>query len=115
TNAGWPIQYAQCVAADSQDGVWFGTQYKGLFSWRNGVIANLTRTNGLAGQSVRALLSTSTGDLWIGTESSNALQRLRGGKLQTFELPAGSGLITAMVVDAAGTFWAGTAGGLLLR
>lgn len=109
------ISYAQCVAADPQGGVWVGTQYKGLSSWRNGVTATFAKTNGLAGQSVRSLLTTPSGDVWIGTESTNTLQRLRAGRLQTFELPAGSGFITAMSLDAAGIFWAGTSDGLLLR
>ena len=112
--AGWPVPYAQCVTADPRGGVWFGTQYKGVFGWRDGVQAHWNRTNGLAGQSVRALLATPAGDLWIGTEASNALHRLRDGKLQTFDLPAGSGFVTAMTLDAAGDFWAGTADGWLL-
>ncbi len=112
---GEQILYAQCVAADPQGGVWVGTQYKGLSSWRNGVTATFAKTNGLAGQSVRSLLTTPSGDVWIGTESTNTLQRLRSGKLQTFELPAGSGFVTAMSLDAAGIFWAGTSDGLLLR
>ena len=110
-----PISYAQCIAANPQGGVWVGTQYKGLFSWRDGVTANFTKSNGLAGQAVRSLLTTPSGDVWIGTESTNSLQRLREGKLQTFELPAGSGFITAMSLDASGIFWAGTSDGLLLR
>ncbi len=115
TNAGWRIQYAQCVAADPAGGVWIGTQYLGLFAWRNGVTTSITKSNGLAAQSVRSLLSTPAGDLWIGTESSNALQRLRAGRLQTFELPDGSGFVTAMALDSSGDVWAGTAGGMLFK
>ena len=115
TNASWPIEYAQCVAADPQGGVWIGTQYLGVFRWRDGNINNLGKADGMAAQSVRALLSTPAGDLWIGTEAPNALQRWRAGKLQTIKLPASSGSITAMVLDVAGDFWAGTADGQLFR
>jgi len=115
TNAGWPIQYAQCVAAMPAGGVWIGTQYLGLFSWQQGKITNVTNSPTLGMISVRALLSTPSGDLWIGTETTNALQRLRAGRLRTFDLPAGSGNVTAMALDASGNFWAGTSAGLLLR
>ena len=105
----------QCVVADPRGGIWVGTQYKGLYSYNHGAVSNITRTNGLAAQSVRSLLATPAGDLWIGSESSNGLQRLRAGRLQTFALPAGSGFITAMALDGSGMLWAGTSDGLLLR
>ena len=106
---------AQCVAADPQSGVWVGTQYRGLFLWRDGVVTNFSQINGLAAQSVRSLLSTPAGVVWVGTEFPNALQRLHAGSLQTIPLPAGSGYVTAMAVDAAGIFWAATSDGRLLK
>ena len=117
---GWPEQYAQCVAADPGGGIWIGTQYKGLHRLQDGVVtSNFARTNGLAGNFVNALHFTPGGDLWVGTESSDALQhavqRRRAGEWQTFNLPGGSGLITAMVSDSTGRFWAATSAGLLLR
>jgi ligand-binding sensor domain-containing protein/signal transduction histidine kinase len=106
---------AQCVAADPNGGIWVGTQYLSLFSWRDGVAVQYPKAKGLAAQSVRSLLVTSSGAVWIGTESSNALQRLHADKLQTFPLPEGSGFITAMALDGRSNLWAGTSGGLLLR
>jgi ligand-binding sensor domain-containing protein/signal transduction histidine kinase len=114
-NNGVWIPYAQCVAADPRGGVWVGSQYLGLFSCQNGVTTQITKTNGLVAQSVRSLLTTPSGDVWIGTESTNALQRLRAGKLQTFELPAGSSFIATMALDGAGNLWAGTSAGMLFR
>lgn len=114
TNNGVHIAFAQCVCADPLGGVWVGTQYLGLFSSRSGFTYSLAKANGLASISVRSLLATSTGDLWIGTESSNALHRLRGGKLQNYELPEGSSYISAMAIDASRKFWAGTADGQLI-
>jgi signal transduction histidine kinase/ligand-binding sensor domain-containing protein len=113
TNNEVVIQYAQCVASDPRGGIWVGTQYKGLYSCRDGVTENITRTNGLAAQSVKSLLVTPSGDVWIGTESSNTLQRLRSGKLKTFEIPAGHGVVTAMTLDAGSNLWAATSDGLL--
>jgi signal transduction histidine kinase len=71
--------------------------------------------DGLAGNFARSLLSATNGDLWIGTASAGGLHRLRAGQLRGFELPAGSGLVRAMALDASGALWAGTAGGTLLR
>ena len=115
TNSGWPIQYAQCVAANPAGGVWIGTQYLGLYSWQNGKITIAATSPTLGAISIRALLCTPSGDLWIGTETTNALQRMRAGRLRNFNLPAGSGNVTAMALDASGNFWAGTSAGLLVR
>jgi signal transduction histidine kinase/streptogramin lyase len=117
---GCPVQYAQCVAADPQGGVWVGTQYKGLYHWHRGEIpTNINKTNGLANDSVRALLPTAAGELWVGTESTDAqrpaLQRRRADQWRTFELPPGSGPVIALTVDAAGHVWVATSAGRLLR
>ena len=116
---GWPGLNARCVTADAKDGLWIGTQGKGLCHWQNqGVSTRIDEASGLAGDSVSALLTGPAGELWIGTDSAAAnpaLQCLQAGQLQTFVLPAGSGPVVALAVDAAGDAWAATARGLLLR
>ena len=117
---GWRGQYAQCIAADPGGGVWIGTQYTGLFRWQDGVTtASLCKTNGLSGDLVTALLTTGSGAVWVGTASvdaqHHALQRWESGRVQTFDLPSGSGWVVAMVFDSAGDGWAATSAGLLLR
>ncbi len=118
--SGWPLSYAKCVSADPRGGVWIGTQYKGVHLWSNGVVAaSFSTTNGLAADFVSSLHTTTDGDLWLGTESVDALQhvlqRRRAGEWRTFSLPAGSGTVTAMASDSGGRFWAATSAGLLLR
>jgi ligand-binding sensor domain-containing protein len=115
TDGGWPGAQATCVASDKQGGVWIGTFRGGLYHWRDGKFTVLGRRDGLAGQTVRSLLTDSAGNLWIGLETSNCLQRLREGKLQTFVQPAGSRTIRAMAEDAAHNVWMGTMDGYLLR
>jgi len=110
-----PFVHCLCVAADPQGGVWIGTGENRLSLWRGQIVADYSKTNGLIGRTVRTLLTTSSGDVWVGSRSPNSLQRLRARKLQTFELPLESGTVTAMVVDAQGNFWAGTSAGFLLR
>ena len=110
---------AQCVTADAKDGIWIGTQGKGLCHWQNqAVTTRIDKAGGLAGESVTALLTGPSGELWIGTDSAAgnpALQCLQAEPLQTFALPAGSGPVVALAVDAAGDCWVATARGGLLR
>jgi ligand-binding sensor domain-containing protein/signal transduction histidine kinase len=116
---GWSELIATSVTADATDGVWIGTQGKGLWHWQNqAVSARLDKAGGLAGESVTALLTGPAGELWIGTRSgagNPALQCRRAEQMQTFALPAGSGTVVALAVDAAGDCWTATARGLLLR
>ena len=116
----WTEQYAQCVCAEPRGGIWIGTQYKGIHLWRDGrVITNFSLPTGLAGNYAHALLTTTNGDLWVATESMNTLrhhvQRLRDHQWATFELPANSGAVSALVADARGRVWAATASGRLLH
>src|SRR5215475_2293211 len=70
---------------------------------------------GLAQNSVTAILQDRTGYLWVGTPAG--LQRYDGYAFRTFE-PADSesaaqqGPVTALAEDDAGTIWIGTASGV---
>jgi signal transduction histidine kinase/ligand-binding sensor domain-containing protein len=120
TEDGWSVSYAQCVVADPQGGVWIGTQYRGLHRWHSGaLVTSLTTDQGLAANCVSALLASPSGELWLAARwpdaQRHALQCRQAERLRTFELPAASGGITALALDAAGDCWAATASGLLLR
>ena len=122
---GWDILFSQCVAAEARGGVWIGTQYNGLYHWQNGAVTEILRAeNGLGGDGrggnqVKALLVTESGEVWIGPnvpdEQWQVLQCWHGGKFQTFPLPARSGPVVALAIDAAGDCWAATSNGRLLR
>jgi len=124
---GSTIPPALSVAADSQGGVWIGTQYHGLHHWQNGALtATLSAANGLgvnsngtAANQVGALLASGSGEVWIGPVGPDAqgqvLQCQRTGQLQTFQLPLGSGPVVALAIDAAGDCWAASSEGRLLR
>ena len=115
SNDAWPHEHCLSVAADPQGGVWIGTAENHLFLWRGRIVADYSKTNGLVGRTARTLLTTSSGDVWIGSRAPDTLQRLHAGHLQTFGLPADSGYVAAMVMDASGIIWAGTSAGLLFR
>ena len=95
--------------------MWIGTYRTGLYRLAKGTLSAITRTNGLGGNTVRALLPDRAGNLWIGLESTTCLQKLTNGQLHTYAQPARSRVIRAMAEDSAGTIWLGTSDGYLLR
>ena len=112
----WFARYANCVTPAKNGGVWIGTQRRGLVQWNNGTNTTIFRaTDGLASDFVRSLLANPNGDLWIGFDSTNVLQRLRGGRLDTFQLPNEESTVTALALDAATNLWVSTSDGLLLK
>ncbi len=124
---GWSVPNSSCVAADFQGGVWIGTQYNGLFHWKDGAITEslnaenglCVNSNGTAGNQVSALLPTVFGEVWIGTNGPDdrrqVLQCWRAGKFETFDLPLDSGPVVTLAIDSVGDCWAATTKGLLLR
>jgi signal transduction histidine kinase/ligand-binding sensor domain-containing protein len=132
----WFARYANCIAPAADGGVWIGTQRRGLIQWRQGtntanyraesgqksdfvrsLLANPKGElqSGLSSDFVRSLQASPNGDLWIGFDATNALQRLRAGKLDTFQLPNRESIVSAMTLDTATNLWVGTGDGLLLR
>ncbi|HSY18288.1 MAG TPA: two-component regulator propeller domain-containing protein [Candidatus Acidoferrales bacterium] len=120
----WPVQssagglaktYVTCAVADTNGSVWIGGRRGALFRWSGGEFKDLGLRTNLQERAVRSLLVTRTGDLWIGTDLPDVLYRLRGEKLQSFNLPTGYRFIRAMAEDTAGNVWAGASDGLLVR
>ena len=107
--------YVTCVAASTNGPVWIGTRGGSVYRWADGNFTGLGLRDRLFGKSVRSLLATHTGDLWIATDAANVLYRLRGEKLMLFDLPPGYRYIRALAEDAAGNVWAGASDGLLVR
>jgi len=107
--------HVTCAAADANGSVWIGTWGGALYHWANGQFKDLGLQASLHQKSPRSLLVTSNGDLWIGTDAPDVLFRLRGGKLQSFNLPPGYRFIRAMAEDAAGNVWVGASDGMLVR
>ncbi len=114
-NGAWPEGQATCLAADREVGVWIGTYRGGLHRWHEGKVHSLRRSDGLVSDAVRSMLVATNGDLWIGLESSNCVQRLRQGELAFVQLPAGSRPVRTMAEDRNGHVWMGTAGGQLFH
>lgn len=113
TDPDWLARYANCICP-ADEGVWIGTQHRGLVHWRADQTNALRTWDGLASDTVRSLFRSQSGDVWIGTETPNALQCLRAGKLINFPLPTENSAVSAMVEDASHRVWVGTYDGHLL-
>jgi signal transduction histidine kinase/ligand-binding sensor domain-containing protein len=110
----WP-QDVTTVTSDNQGGVWIGTRLHGLYLWLDGQFVNWGDPADLQGQTLHTLHASKNGDLWIGLETPNVVQRLRNRRMRAFEIPQDSRVIRAMAEDASGAIWAGTSKGLLFR
>ena len=115
TNANWRDVFVTCVASGSDGAVWIGTKMRTVYCIKNKNLTALAQKDGVICRRVRSLLVASNGDVWIGGEGPDSLQRWRNGKLKTFQVPSGVRLLRTMVEDAAGDIWIGTSGGSLLR
>jgi len=107
--------YVTCAVASTNGPVWIGSRRGLLYQWTGGQFRNLNLQSALHDKAVRSLLVAANGDLWIATDFSDALFRLRGDRLKAFYLPPGYRFIRAMAEDSAGNFWAGASDGLLVR
>lgn len=115
TNQNWPGGDAMCVTADKSGAVWVGTKNFMLNCLRDGKFTSYNAAQGILSHTIHALLVTDNGDLWIGGNAPESLQRLRGGKFENFTLPKKIGVIRALAEDTRGNIWAGSTKGMLLR
>jgi signal transduction histidine kinase/ligand-binding sensor domain-containing protein len=106
--------YVTCVTATTNGPVWIGTRGGGLYRWTEGTFHDSGLRTSLQGKSLRSLLMSRSGDLWIGTDASDVLYRLRGEELKLFNLPPGRRFIRAMTEDSLGNIWVGASDGLLV-
>lgn len=115
TKADWPGGRPTTVAADASGGVWIGTKDYAIHHWIDGKFTSWGRGEGMVAHTLHALLVASNGDVWLGEESPDQVQRIRGSTISTFPMPAGLRLIRAMTEDTSGDIWLGTSKGFLIR
>ena len=111
---GWPGGNAECVAAAREGGVWIGTHDRGLQRLQDGKCQEWAESAGLAG-SVRSLMQTTNGDLWVATDSPSRLWLFKDNEFHRLQIPSGIHAIRALTQGVDGTIWVGTSDGQILR
>src|SRR5581483_7819037 len=106
---------ASCITTGTNGAVCIGTHSSLLDQLHEGNIEYIGKRDGLAGRVIHALLVTRSGDIFLGEENPEAIQRYRDGKFFTYKVPPDLRVIRAIVEDPAGNVWAGTSTGVLLR
>jgi len=106
---------ATCVAVDAQGGLWIGTRNTRLHRWRDGTLRTWRLADGLEAHTACALLVTRSGDVWLGGEGPDRLQRVHGDTLATVALPGAPRMIRALAEDDGGDVWIGANDGALFR
>jgi signal transduction histidine kinase/ligand-binding sensor domain-containing protein len=105
----------QQAGDDAEDDLWIGTA-DGLVRLRNNQTMLLTTRDGLPGNSIRGVVQTADGTVWVWTESGTGagLARWLGTHFEAVPLQngqSGSGNITSIAADGSGGLWVGTTGG----
>jgi signal transduction histidine kinase/ligand-binding sensor domain-containing protein len=112
----WPVPAPRCLASDRTGAVWFGSGHDGLYRLQNGSFRRWEPSDGgLACRTIRTLMVSRDGDLWIGGQAPTIVQRLRGEVFDTFPVPENLRAIRGMVEDARGDIWLATVDGVLLK
>ena len=93
--------------AETQGALWFATDGKGLLRLTDG-IETFASKDGLANDTVRALLVGRDGSLWIGTR--NGVNRFHGGRITRIAGPWDTKLqpVSSLAEDRHGNVWVGT-------
>lgn len=102
-------------ANNIENGVWVGSVKQGLMYWQNGQLrSELSLSNGLPSNEVRAITTDNQENVWIGTPNG-LVKRTPNGELITYT-KNNSGLpdnyIMALAVDVKGQLWIGTTVGV---
>jgi signal transduction histidine kinase/CheY-like chemotaxis protein/ligand-binding sensor domain-containing protein len=80
---------------DRDDDLWIAGQ-DGVAGFKGGRWQTYTLAQGLQGLAPRALYADSRGSIWI-ARRDGPLQRIRDGKIESFFLPEGTGLVRGMM------------------
>ncbi|MBK9797604.1 MAG: hypothetical protein IPP58_14155 [Holophagaceae bacterium] len=111
---GFDRNEVQCLAETRGGALWIGTSGPGLYRLQKGLIQAFGPGEGLPNQPIRRLLRDREGTLWA-APTEGPLLRFDGTRFQPVATEEGHLRIRAMVDDAKGTIWVGTAGSGLWR
>lgn len=105
-------QSFNCMAEDAEGNLWAGTARDGLVCLLPRRIKNLTAEDGLPDAKTRALLETSDGTFWVGTDGGVFQANREQRRVLNRASGLASDLVRALAEDAQGRIWIGTGVGL---
>ncbi len=109
TSGDFPSDHVWSLQQDHEGDVWIGTWTEGLLRLRQGVVVNIGRREGLAGENVRAVAEDASGTIWA-TVASGGLHQIRGDSIRVFGTRDGlpSDQPSALLPARDGRLWVGT-------
>jgi ligand-binding sensor domain-containing protein/signal transduction histidine kinase len=111
---GWAARYEiEVLLRDAAGNMWVGTDGAGLFRYAGGHFTNVTTSDGLGTNHVRAILADRGGALWIST-FGRGVSRYADGRFTIFNSRNGlaGDRVVAMHEDEEGALWFATRQGL---
>lgn len=111
SNSKIPTDYTYCVAVDSSNVKWIGTEGQGVIRYdgKNWKVFNKDNTS-LSSNVIKSLHIDKTNKLWIGLE--NGLFMYNGTTFVDYSAQVNRKIITSIVSDNSGNIWIGAFGGL---
>jgi ligand-binding sensor domain-containing protein/signal transduction histidine kinase len=100
------------LCSDPIGNLWIGTDGGGLVCLSNGTFSHYSKTNGLAGNTIRAVFAALNGTVWIGT--TTGLSRFEDGKFINYSTNNGllSDVVRCIYEDRGRNLWIATGAGL---
>jgi ligand-binding sensor domain-containing protein len=101
------------IMGDRDGNIWIGTAARGLWRYRDGRLAVLTKKDGLSDDTIKEICEDREGSLWLGT-AHGGLNRLKVGKFTPITTKEGlsDDFVFAIYEDSRGYLWIGTNNGL---
>ncbi len=109
-----PTDITWGIGEDRAGTMWFGTREGGVVKYGNGAITTLTKENGLAGNSSRAIYEDQKGRIWIDC-GRDGLTMIQNGQYTVFNAANGWTAATTFCImeDRKGNLWFATRNGLV--
>lgn len=97
---------ARCLLAQTDGGLWIGSEGRGLCHWHDGRLRRWTPAQGLPSNKIFALCEDGRGGLWIGTQGGGISHLDGQGRLLGEALPQLSGSpVFQILVDGQNGLW----------
>ena len=99
--------FVECIEADVNDNIWFGTSV-GVQKFDGSNLTAYTTADGLVNDNVKVITSASNGDIWVGTDFGAS--NFDGANWLTYDNTNGlnSNQVKSIDEDANGGIWIGT-------